>query len=218
MMAHRIEAILLLVLAMSCGPAAAEDLAAVSPFSFLVSPSFALPLGPGASDFELGAGGKLSMEYAIPALKNLSLRAGLLYGYQALQAQAGSISELGAVAGAAWAFPFTRALSSHVFAEAGYAFGVMNGDSLANGGGSGLAEAGAGLAYALNPTLALRFDLSYRYYFDLYGALTASLALSVTPPAAAKPASLPLPFPSAPVPSSPPRWSVQAAGCTRSQY
>jgi len=59
----------------------------------------------------------------------------------------------------------------------------MNGDSLLDGSSGVVAEAGAGLAYAFNSSLALRFDLSYQYYFGLYGGLTASLAFAVTPPA-----------------------------------
>jgi tetratricopeptide (TPR) repeat protein len=39
---------------------------------------------------------------------------------------------------------------------------------------------GAGLSYALNPSVALRLDAFYAYYFQLYGSLNLSLGVSFT--------------------------------------
>ena len=176
------KVIFLFIFATLAGTVFAQEAGTPGPFSFVLSPSVTLPLGPGSNDFSMGGGGKLAAEYAFPDLRNLSLRLGFSYDYEVLQAGAGSTSELAALAGAAWRFPIVAGLSARAFAGAGYSFGFMNGDSLANGGAGAIAEAGAGIAYAFGPILALRFDLSYLYYLGLYGGLNASLALSVTPP------------------------------------
>jgi len=177
------KVIWILLFTVSCQAAFTEDNPATSSFSIAASPSMMIPLGPGADIFDLGACGRIAVEYSLPVLTSLSFYAGLLYEAQGLRAAAGSISLGAALAGAVYRFPIVAGLSTRAFAGAGYSFGVMNGDDLADGGGSGIAEAGAGLSYAFNQNLALRLDLAYQYCFGLFGGLNAALALSVTPPA-----------------------------------
>jgi len=182
----------LLILLAAALPAAAE--APASGLTFALAPGLAIPLGPGADFFSLGGGAALLLEYPLARWPGLSLRGGLGYNYSTLKFDAGTTSEVSAMAGAAWGIPLVGGLSARLFAGAGYSFGVVNGDSLSQGGGSPVLQAGAGLAYALNPLIALRLEASYLYNVGAHGSLDISLgtALSLSGIGTAAPApSLP---------------------------
>ena len=183
---------LLILLAAVAVPAAAE--APAPGLTFALAPGLAIPLGPGADYFSIGGGAALLMEYPLTGWPGFSLRGGLGYNYSTLRFNVGTTSEVSAMAGAVWGLALVGGLSARLFAGAGYSFGVVNGDSLAQGGGSPVLQAGAGLAYALDPFIALRFEASYLYDIGAHGSLDISLgtALSLPGTAAATPApSLP---------------------------
>ena len=166
----------------------AEAEAPPTSITFSLTPGVALPLGPGAGYFSWGGVGELLVEYPLAPVPGLSVSGGLGYGFSTLQYGAGTTSEVSALAGAAWGVPLVGGLSARVFAGAGYSFGFVNGDSLAQGGGSALLEAGAGLSYSFGPLFALRLGASYIYYAGVYGTLNVSVGTAVSLPGAARPA------------------------------
>jgi hypothetical protein len=173
----------LLILLAAAVPAAAEGPA--PGLTFAVAPGLAIPLGPGANYFSLGGGGSLLLEYPLALWPGLTLRGGIGYTFSTLQFDAGTTSEVSAMAGAAWGLPLVGGLSARFFAGAGYSFGVVNGDSLTQGGGAPVLQAGAGLAYALDPFIALRLEASYLYDIGTHGSLDISLGTALSLPGAA---------------------------------
>jgi hypothetical protein len=73
-----------LIPAASVGTVFSEDARAPSPFSYILFPWLTVPLCAEADPSLLGDGGKRAVEYVPLGLENLSLRQGLLFGFQEL--------------------------------------------------------------------------------------------------------------------------------------
>jgi hypothetical protein len=180
---RRLGFALALFLAALGTPAAADPAPGVLTLS--LSPGLAVPLGPGADYFGLGGGARLLAEYPLPWMAGLAAQGGLSYGLATLPYDAGTTSEIAILAGASWQMPLFLGLSARAFADLGVSYGLVNGDSLSQGGASAVIEAGGGVGWALGPALAVRLDLSYTLYSGAYGAFGAALgaAYAVLPPA-----------------------------------
>jgi tetratricopeptide (TPR) repeat protein len=179
-MKNNLAIAVIIILSLSAMHAESGD--ETSPLSYSLSPAVIVPLGGDADTFAFGGGARLSVEYAPESLERLALQMGLLYDFQPLQADAGSISTVTALAGPSWFLPLGAKFSAFLSGNVGYSFGIMNGSGIQEGGGSMVAEAGGGLAYAFDARVKLRLGLGYLYYAGLFGAANASLAASITPP------------------------------------
>ena len=155
--------------------------------SFTLEPGVAIPLGPGAEYFLPGTVFRVGAEYTLPSLPMLSLRANAIYGFAPIVSGLGTTSVAGGVLGARWRVPIVGRLSAVAYAGAGYALGVINGDS-SSSASMLVAEGGVGLSWLLNPNAALRLDSSYFYALGANGSMAISLGLVVRPwSAAARP-------------------------------
>jgi len=149
------------------------------------SPAAAVPLGLNSTYFSTGAVLDISAEYLHPALGGVSL----LFGRPSATSPS-----LSAGWAASWRprhlsgrssipLPLLRGLTGRVFADVGYSYvgfyEHVNSFYLWYGAVP-FAEAGAGFSYAINPALALRFNASYVYFYELYGGLDLSLGVAFT--------------------------------------
>ncbi len=192
--------LVLFAAAMALGAVSAQTRPA-SPWSLLVSPSFALPLmaGDGSANtaFSAAWGGNLSAEYALPLAFPLSLRLGAGYSMGGLLpsggvAVEGSLNEGELSAGLGISKALAPGLALRGFLDAGLAYGSLpaRGSLPGVSAAYGAAALGLGLDLKLSGSLTARLDASAVYKFGLYGGIGATLGLGYRLPEAA-PAGLP---------------------------
>jgi len=150
-----------------------------------VAPAAALPLGLNSSYFSTGVTLDFSGEYVHPALRGVLPLFRTNFSYVPFTVNGvGGLFEAAASLGAAYRVSLFGPLSARVFADLGYSYvGIyeqVTRPVLFFNGTDAFAEGGAGLSYAISPSIALRFDASYTYYFQLYGSLGLSLGVSFT--------------------------------------
>ena len=174
-----------LCLFMVAGAAAQADTAPAE-WWWAISPGAAIPLGLNAGYVSTGGVLDFSVEYLNPALGGLSFILGASAGYLPVSVSGvGGIIEAAPSAGAAFQLPlpFVPRLTGRVFSTVGYSY-IGFYEHVASPyvwyGGDPFAEAGVGLAYALSPSLSLRFATSYAYFYQLYGRLTVSAGIAFT--------------------------------------
>ncbi|MGA2640334.1 MAG: hypothetical protein ABSG21_05440 [Spirochaetia bacterium] len=150
-----------------------------------VAPAATLPLGLNSNYFSTGVTVDVSGEYVHPALLGFAPLFRINLNYVPLAVSGvGGLYEIAGALGAAYRFNLFGPFSGRVFADVGYSFVDLIvhvtdyvGYAFEN---NGFAEGGAGLSYAINPNIALRFDAFYTYYFQLYGSLGLSLGAAFT--------------------------------------
>jgi tetratricopeptide (TPR) repeat protein len=125
-----------------------------------------------------------SAEYTLTALRGVSVLFNLGFGYIPVSVGGfGGIIQAAPSVGAAYQFTLVGPLAARLFADVGYSY-IGFYEHVANpytwSGTDPLVEAGAGLSYALNPSLALRFNASYAYFYELYGQLNLLLGVAFT--------------------------------------
>jgi hypothetical protein len=180
---------------LTAGPAAPAP--EPSSVSLSASPGLTFPLLPGMAYFAPGYSAELGAAWPARILPPLSLRAALLYGFTPLQANAGSASQLALLGGAGWRFPLPWGLSARAYAEAGYSFGVLNGDTPLLGGWSAVARVGGGASIALGGGLSAGLDACWLWYLGSWGGLALTTGLAWELPSA--PAFIPADTTGAPV-------------------
>lgn len=167
---------------LACAGTAGADVELSPPsLSFVLAPSFTVPLGPGASYLLPGGAVDLAAEYALPSLPMLSLGGGVLFGLTPITRGLGTTSQVYGMLGAAWRVPIAGRLSARLFARGGYGLGIINGDPASTTGGSAVAEGGAGLSFAVSPHAVARLDASYLALFGAQGCLRIAAGLAVRP-------------------------------------
>ncbi len=153
-------------------------------FWWNIAPAATLPLGLNASYFSTGVTVDFSGEYVHPSLLGFAPLLRINLNYVPLSvAGVGGLYEMAGALGAAYRIPMFGPLSARLFGDLGYSFVDLLTHVAYSGyffENNGFAEAGAGLSYALNPNVALRFDAFYTYYFQLYGSLGLSLGAAFT--------------------------------------
>jgi tetratricopeptide (TPR) repeat protein len=153
-------------------------------FWWSIAPAATLPLGLNANYFSTGVTVDSSGEYVNPAWLGFMPLLRINLNYVPLSVSGvGGLYELAGALGAGYRITLFGPFSGRVFADLGYSFVDLLTHVAYSGyffENNGFAEAGAGLSYALNPNVALRFDAFYTYYFQLYGNLGLSLGAAFT--------------------------------------
>ena len=151
------------------------------------SPAGEVPLGLNSVYYSFGGGLGMSAEYHNPSLGGLALLLGLDFAYVPVSVSGvGGLIVAAPSVGAAFQVPVPlfRGLSARVFSNLGYSY-VGFYEHVASPylwyGMDPFAEAGAGISYALNPTLSLRLNASYVYFYQLYGAVSIAAGAAFTP-------------------------------------
>ena len=150
-----------------------------------VAPAATFPLGLNASYFSTGATIDIAGEYVNPAWYGFIPLLRADFSYLPLSvSNVGAFYEAAASLGTAYRFKLFGPVSGRVFAGLGYSFVDLIEHVTSSNGyffeNNGFALGGAGLSYALNPNVALRFDAFYTYFFQLYGSLSLSLGVAFT--------------------------------------
>jgi Flp pilus assembly protein TadD len=150
------------------------------------SPAGEVPLGMNAVYYSPGGGLDISAEYLNPSLGGLALLLGLDFGYvPAAVSGVGGLVVAAPSAGAAFQVPIPvlPGVSARVFTKLGYSY-VGFYEHVSSPylwyGMDPFFEAGAGISYALNPSLTLRLDASYLSFYQLYGALSVTAGVAFT--------------------------------------
>ncbi len=190
------KALIPLVLASLAGFLPAAIPAEASPLSLSFSPTFQYPLGPNAAIFAPGGRGNVGLEFQPGSLPALTFLGGLGYALDPYDVRdSGSLSALSAELGAAWRLPLGGSFGARLGAKGGFAWGFENGSGASQGIGNGVgfavAEAAAGLDWAVAPSISLRLDASYRYELGLTGFAGLGLGLAWRLPKAGGPAAAP---------------------------
>jgi len=150
-----------------------------------IAPAATLPLGLNASYFSTGVTVDISGEYVIPAWHGFAPLFRTNFSYVPLSVSGvGAFYQAAGAIGAEYRFNLFAPFTGRVFADLGYSFVDLITHVSSSAGyffeNNGFTEAGAGLSYPLSPNIALRFDVFYTYYFQLYGSLNLSLGVAFT--------------------------------------
>jgi hypothetical protein len=127
----------------------------------------------------------ISGEYVQPAWLGFAPLIRTNFTYLPLSvSNVGAFYEAAGALGGEFRFKLFGPLSARVFADVGYSFVDLIENVTSSAGyyfeNNGFTESGAGLSYAFNPNVAIRFDAFYTYYFQLYGSLSFSLGVAFT--------------------------------------
>jgi hypothetical protein len=143
--------------------------------SFGVSPSFTLPLGESASLYSPGGGGDMYVDFPVPGLSSLNIRAGLGYSYLPVQADI-ALSEMSVKAGLGYELELVPFFTLFADAGGGYFIGVLPFKTGNNSFGTGLlVEGGGGVQFNFSPGLSVRLGAAYKYDVDLYSGVKVYL-------------------------------------------
>ena len=191
---NRKAAVPVIVCLLLAGSSAAFGQAGNSAWWWAFSPSAQVPLGLNSSYYAPGGGLDMSAEYVNPSLRGLAVLLGLNFGYVPLSLSGvGGVIEAAPLVGAAFQVPLPlRGLSARTFAAVGYSYVALY-QHVSNWslwyGMDPFVDVGAGLAYAIRPAITIRLNGSYRYFYQLNGAVTVSAGIAFTgsPPAQAGP-------------------------------